>query len=313
MDKSREIPLKDLERRERYTPEEVEFLRKRWSREDIDEVAAWIHGGASHGAKPQCVRQIPPDPHDSRYDLRGIPLGSRLSLVRGENAPRIVLACARMEFAGLFHGHLERADLRESHLEGADLSHAHLEGADLSGASVIGANLSKVCLDGTIFSEVQWHSGRRASADPKLFQGFDVRGIRYSDPLFDQFVLQSEFIRRCRETWPRPIYWAWWLTCDCGRSFLRLLLFSAALILIFANFYFWPAQFAAPIVGHTTLCGVSSFWSYLYATSISFFLYGELAPINWEGQIVVALQVICGFVTLAALISIFSMRIVPRQ
>lgn len=343
MDTSRDVPLKEYP--EEYTEGEVGFLRGRWSEKDIDEVEEWLDAGADPDERPECVTILDEVGDSVIYDLRGVNLGKRLTQVRTKKMPKIDLSYARLEHADLRKAHLEHAYLEEAHLEhaylgrvhleharlweaylehaylgGANLEQAslrlaHLERADFIVADLRGVDLSNVNLDDTVFRVVKWRPSRRRLPSPDLYKGFDVRGIRYSDPLFDQFVRQSEFIRGCRETLPKWLFWIWKLTCECGRSFKRLLVVCLLVILIFTHAYYWPAFYDRPIVAvhHSDVAFSPITELYFSVVTFSTLGFGDVTPCNATGQIVVMIEVLLGYVALGALISVFSVKILPPR
>ncbi len=225
------------------------------------------------------------------------------------------LMYAHLEHAALFGAHLEHAHLFGAHLEHADLSEAHLEHADLEEADIRSTDLSEVHLDETVFRNVAWKPRVSASPNPNCFVDFDVRGIRYSNPLFDQFVRQSEFIRRCRETWPKPLFLAWELTCNCGRSLWRWLFSCAVVTFLFALGYLWSWGLGLPLLKVDVPGGEGSLLAYLYFSVVTFSTlgFGDVTPVHWLGEMLVILEVLLGYVFLGGLISIFTMKLVPPR
>ena len=258
----------------------------------------------------------------SRAHLRGAQLASaplswasfRWCHLQNANLECASLQHADLAGADLEGGHLAGADLQHAHLEsahlqGTDLRSAHLEHADLSGADLRGANLNSVYLDNSVFRDIHW------DRSPDLYLGFDVRGIRYSDPVFDQFVRQSEFVRRSREISPRWLFWLWEKSCDCGRGFVRLLALCGIFILAFALIFYLTALLGSPVVEPDPPMSVTNPIGYLYFSVVTFSTlgFGDVTPCNWVGQVLVMLEVLLGYVGLGALISVFSMKILPPR
>jgi len=216
-----------------------------------------------------------------------------------------------LEGAVLTRGHFEGADLRGARLNDTDLSGANLDGANMALANLEGANLSGVYLEDTIFRNVKWGGKGRTDRDGSHFTNFDVRGIRYSDPLFDRFVRQSEFIRSVRERKPL-IYWLWLITCYCGRSILLWAFWCVLVILGFGRIY---AQ--AHKNDHSLLIlKTDRQWTrvtpyYFSLVTFSTLGFGDVTPKRMLGEIVVMAEVFVGYVMLGGLISIFTMKLVP--
>ena len=240
-------------------------------------------------------------------DLRGAKL-------RRAHLERADLGGAKLGAAVLWATYLQGAMLRGAHLEGADLTLAHLEGADLLGADLRGAWLLGTRADKTGFAGIMWRAEDGSLPDPALYRGFDVRGIRYSDPLFDQFVRQSEFIRRCRETWPRWAFWPWKVTCNCGRSLLRWLLTCSIVIIYFGLLFLcwdWAGNPLVELARTSPKTWLTPF--YFSAVTFSTLGFGDVAPCHWGGELAVMAEVFLGYVFLGGAISIFTTKFLPPR
>lgn len=281
-------------------------------------------------------------------DLSGAYLGH--ADLRGARLQHARLSGAHLEHAGLGEAHAERANLDEAHLEHARLlgtrleharlSGAHLEHAELKGARILETDFVGVYLDDTVFRDVVWRHEQRRDPEAKLFRGFDVRGIRYSDPLFDQWVRQAHFVHAKREVWwnpwrllarmapglfgfaknwPPPLWLVWKGTCDCGRSFRRWVIACAA-VAVFFGLLFWVCAdvWGVPVV---TLSGAEGSGRITYPTTYLYFSivtfttlgFGDVTPTGVLGELLVALEVLLGYVGLAGLISIFMTKCVPPR
>jgi len=231
------VPVKGPLDEGEYTRYEVARLSRYWTDERKGAVAEWIDRGTPKDDVPDFIpiwHQFPESLEEPALDLRGISLITHLKRARSEHDPRPDLSSAHLEHAWLLLVHLEHAILKsarlwhsrlthaymqDADLSWADLRHAYLTGTDFTSASLWGTDLRYACLNGavlfntdlsdvhldnTLFSGVEWLDERRRDPDAKLFRGFEVRGLRESDPLFDQWVRQANFIWRCRETWRNP-------------------------------------------------------------------------------------------------------------
>jgi hypothetical protein len=241
---------------------------------------------------------------------------------------------AHLENAWLGHAHLEGADLSFAHLEGALLGEAHLDGADLRcarlrGASLEGANLARADLsdtelegtkldgarcDRTIFEGAHWRNTDGSLPDPANYTGFDVRGIRSSDPLFDQFVRQSNFIHACSESWPKWLFWLWKTTCDCGRSLPRWLA-SCGVVMVFFALVFICGQMLGYELVETGRRSTETWFSPFYFSAVTFSTlgFGDVTPCNVLGQIIVVIEVFLGYAFLGGAISIFTTKFIPPR
>jgi len=413
----KEIPMKDLDKGEKYTLEERHRLLQYWEHERVEEVAEWISSGAPRDSIPECVPTTT-DWHvdlimaatttDVVFDLRGIPLGEYLATPRTLQLPRADLCWARLEHAYLGEAHLEHVDLMEAHLEHAELrkahleyanlfmahlryatlinarlehanlnathsehavlasaclqeaclvrahledavlfaagleradlhgarlkhanvclahleyanlSGAHLERADLTSVHILKTDFTNVFLDDTIFRDVTWEGEGRRDPEATMFRGFDVRGIRYSDPLFDRWVKQANFVARVKTNWPQA--WCWWnLTCKCGRSFGRWALVCGVIALFFGLVFCLAAKvFDYPLVQLGQDVGFErddNPFTYLYFSVVTFTTlgFGDVRPTGLLGEILVTLEVILGYIGLGGLISIFTTKLIPPR
>jgi len=228
------------------------------------------------------------------------------------------LSDACLDFARLTDSRMEHAQLHRARLHCADLEGAHLEHAELTGASVQASNLSYVYLGDTVFRDVKWRDERRRDPEARLFRGFDVRGICYSDPLFDRWVRQSNFIMRVKENWPK-VWWWWNLTCKCGRSIGRWALACGLLVLAFGLVFCLAAEvFGFPLVRLSKDAGFArepNPFTYFYFSVVTFTTlgFGDVRPTGLIGEILVTFEVIFGYVGLGGLISIFTTKLIPPQ
>lgn len=238
-----------------------------------------------------------------------------------------ILIVAHLEAADLGEAHLEGAHLEEADLKGANLRAAHLEeahleraelgGADLTGADLRGATFAAAKTDRTDLSQAKWRPEGGGLPDPALYEGLDVRGLRYSDPLFDQFVRQSEFIRRCRETWTGwrvPLFILWEFTCDCGRSIWRWLLACAVVVGGFGLLFLFANVIRCPLVAVSGRYGATWFTHFYFSVvTFSTLGFGDVTPCNWLGEIAVMAEVFLGYLALGGAISIFATKLIPPR
>jgi len=364
VDTSREIPLKDYSKGERYTEEEIKFLKERWSEDDITEAAKWIDAGTPRIQIPRSVKVVGRklDEYDV-FDLRGINLEKKIGRTRSKNDPNVKLPYVRLEHANLDWAHLEYAVLSRAHLEYAVLSCSHLEHAvlfranlehtDLYEANLEHVNLNSARTEDTSFHLARWRP-RRSLLKPwtwfyvpiqrswkpwtwlksnapkgKYYEDFDLKGIRRSDPLFDQFVRESEYVRRTKET--HPIFFPLWLiTCNCGRSLSLWIVWCAAIVAFFGMFVWTPNRVSLKTDG-LSLVSIDDGrewakavpddnrkWTYLtpyYFSPVTFSTlgFGDVAPTCPKGEACVMIEVFLGYVALGGLITIFSRRLVPPR
>jgi len=229
--------------------------------------------------------------------------------LRGAGLEDAVLISAGLSGADLSGARLARAALPEARLSGADLSRCDLSGADLSEADLRGADLSFAVVDASTLLA-------GCAVDRQTdFAGVDLASARVS-PGLRQLLAHStrreQWLAYCRRgPWPaRAIKTAlclpfWWLS-DYGRSTWRIVLGFAVLAMAFATALgAWPqwvtADGAAP-KGIGFLHAV-----YLTVATMTSLGLGDvgLRPAGAAGQVLLAAEMLVGYVILAALVARF--------
>jgi uncharacterized protein YjbI with pentapeptide repeats len=124
--------------------------------------------------------------------------------LRKAHLEHATLGETHLEDAVMDHARLEHAQLFGTHLDRAMLAGAHLEYAQLIRTRIVATVLTFVIAHETRFADVIWKDDKGRGPKEWHVLGLDVRGLRNSDAVFDQYVRQSNFIWRCRETWWNP-------------------------------------------------------------------------------------------------------------
>jgi hypothetical protein len=110
---------------------------------------------------------------------------------------------------------------------------------------------------------------------------------------------------RSRDRWGEALYQVWWATSDCGRSFVRWGLWTVLMAVVFGLLYGWlNVDFGAN----------PNWFSPLYFSVVTFTTlgYGDVLPVSGAAHAVVMVQVVCGYVMLGGLMSIFSNKMARR-
>jgi uncharacterized protein YjbI with pentapeptide repeats len=219
---------------------------------------------------------------------------------------------AQLEGAYLWRAHLEGADLQSAHLEGVDLTESHLEGANLEDAHLEGADFSASVVDG---STLFW----KCSVDRKT----DFRGVGLDSCRIDErtkYLLQynnrrlnwedwyggeseQEWVRKMRQLLTSPLRLFWFLS-DYGRSTIRILLVFLALAIIFAVAYWWIPDC---VMVNGQVVTLRNFLNALYLSVVTMTTpgFGNIAanPQSSFGQVLLMLQVFCGYFLLGAIVT----------
>lgn len=218
---------------------------------------------------------------------------------------------ANFSNATLSQANLTSADLRMANLNGARLRTADLTGVDASRADLTGVDLSEANLTKTILHETDLHAARLASitgytttdwvgcntTDADFTGAYLARRAMIDQNYLHEFRSQS----RTRE-W---IYRVWWLTSDCGRSYLRWALWTLLFALVFSGLY----EMVDIDFGDNKTALSAFYFSTVTLTTLG---YGDVLPVSQTAQAVVITQVVIGYVMLGGLLSIFSTKMSRR-
>jgi uncharacterized protein YjbI with pentapeptide repeats len=244
--------------------------------------------------------------------------GANLSEV---NAPRGGFGQATLEGALLFDANLEgatfhganltRADLRASSLRDvrmidANLSSAMLEGAQLQGADISGCVLSDAVLDRVDLTGAQVR-GVRGYEDAS-FIGARILGVDFCGAyLVRRFIQDQNYLHefRNKNRMSAAVYWVWWATSDCGRSFTRWSLWTVLIMCLFGIGF----QFVQMDYGDYQTPLSSFYYSVVTLTTLG---YGDVLPASLPAQIMAMFEVVIGYVMLGGLLSIFANKMARR-
>ena len=252
------------------------------------------------------------------------------------------LAFAHVGRALLWHAHLEGAALGLAHLKGADLRGAYLEGAVLAGADLKGANLWGVHLEGADLTGATMRAARfnMVSVDggttltgckidrDTLFTGAALDNARVEPglkQLLEYNVRRHRWIEWCRAhrvlRWPVRLFWE---LSDYGRSTQRILqslwccaFFFAGLYLFVALGCYWGSsgRNTGMIANVLERDGVPvpawlvpSRVLYFSVVTMTTLGLGDMyaRPDSLAGHVVLAVQVLIGYMLLAALVTRFA-------
>jgi len=241
--------------------------------------------------------------------------------LRGFYLEGVNLACGYLKDAIFIDANLKNANFINAHLEGAKFGGAHLEGAELGQAKVEGAWFYGVTVDG---STKIWECSVDRRTDFRAV-GLDSMQI---DPGTKQLLKYN--VRRLNwEKWYKEHrFWRWpvqvfWLMSDYGMSTVRVVGVFFLLAFLFAGIYLNCAYWRPPGIIHNLIVepGIEQemsvfyyFWlavvrpvyfSIVTMTTLGFGdMYANKGSI--AGHVILAVQVILGYVLLGALITRFA-------
>ncbi len=224
---------------------------------------------------------------------------------------------ARMERAALLHARLDDAFLKEADLVQADFSNARLEGAVLNHAHLQGARFLNAALQGADFQFVLIDSSTRI-VECSLDRDTDFTGVGLGaariEPGLTQLLEYNVRRKRWREWYDQgPGYLRvlkkavigpfWWMS-DYGNSMARILLVFALLAAAFAGVYYYLPHWLSGMndSGGMTSAVHAVYFSVVTMTTLGFGDIHARADV-WQGQILLMIQVILGYVLLGALVT----------
>ncbi|MCP4445023.1 MAG: hypothetical protein GY811_06715 [Myxococcales bacterium] len=210
-------------------------------------------------------------------------------------------ASAKLVDADLRKASVRGARFTGAELLGANLTRADLRDADLTGASVAGAEFAEVDLRGASlrrlkgFQNTSWLGVDIMNVD--FCGAFAVRRFISDQNYLHEFRYQS----RTNEL----LYWAWWLTSDCGRSLMRW-----SILTFFLASLFGCAFILVDIPFGDNETAISPF--YFSIVTLTTLGYGDVVPTTALQQVVVMMEVCTGYLMLGGLISIFANKMARR-
>ncbi len=244
--------------------------------------------------------------------------GANLSAARAEHAG---LESVDLTGATLFDADLGRAALSGARMAGADLRAAKLGGALLRGtelrkADLTRASLREADLEASDVAEASFVEADLRDARVRGLKSFgranwvgcDVFGVNFSGSYMLRRTIEDqnylhEF--RNKSKLNAVLYWLWWATSDCGRSFLRWGSWIVFLAVIFAGLF----ELVALDYGEHRTPLSSLYYSVVTLTTLG---YGDVVPVSLWAQILAMVEVVLGYVMLGGLLSIFANKMARR-
>lgn len=250
---------------------------------------------------------------------------------------RATLYNAYLRGSHLNRAHLQETNLRFAHLEDANLWFAHLEGADLTGrAHLQGANFLGATVDQSTLiwkCEINRYCNRdrytdftavsleSASIDPgtKQILEYNIRRKNWEDwywgdtthKVFKRLETKMatclrayRVVGRLLLTSPVRLFWS---ISDYGLRTWRIIAWFFGLAVAFALAYrLWPSfVMVNGRIGDIRGLVHALYFSVVTMTTLGF---GDIAanPDSWQGQVLLMVQVIFGYVLLGALVTRFA-------
>ena len=226
------------------------------------------------------------------------------------------LANAAMFSADLKGATFTKANLRGADMRRTDLQEARLREADISEVDLTRSNLQKADLEGSCVDKATFIDADLCYSRLRGLKGYatanwigaDVHGVNFTGAyLTRRIIMDQNYLHEFR-TQSRAnavMYWLWWITSDCGRSFLRW----GACIFLLLSVFSVLFNFVAVDYGEYPTAISSFYYSVVTLTTLG---YGDVLPASMAAQILAMVEVIIGYVMLGGLLSIFANKMARR-
>lgn len=211
---------------------------------------------------------------------------------------------ANLENAEMSYTHLENAEIMYANLKNINLCCAHLEGANFEMARVNSDTLIWDCqIDKTTYFHGVGLYSARIDEQMKQHLKYNIRRSNW-EKWYNQ--KNRSLPELCNLTiWlARRLVRCFWGMSDYGKSTWRIIVSFFGLAFIFAVIYrLWP-DFVLVNGEVGGLCSLfhSFYFSVVTMTTLGF---GDIAanPDSWQGQLLLVLQVLLGYILLGALVA----------
>ena len=227
------------------------------------------------------------------------------------NLTNATMFSAQLKGATFTKAILRGADMRRANLQDTRIREADISDVDLTRCKMQSADLEGSCVDNaTLMDADLCHSRLRglkgyASAN---WIGADVHGVNFTGAyLTRRTIMDQNYLHEFR-TQSRAnavIYWIWWVTSDCGRSFLRW----GACIFLLLGLFAVLFNFVAIDYGQYPTALSSLYYSVVTLTTLG---YGDVLPTSIAAQVLAMIEVVIGYVMLGGLLSIFANKMARR-
>lgn len=286
------------EKERRFNQEQYDRLKKcsdkkdmtdwnQWRKDNPDE-EIWLQGAYFKEAKLQGANL-------NSAKLQGAYLHSA-------NLQGTELVGAKLQGAYFFEANLKGAYLFDANLQEAEFGHANLERAILEGAKLQGAKFRGAIVNGStdfLYCSIDEDTDFRETGlenvciefGIKIRLKYNIRRMNWRDWYKEHRFLQ----------WPVKLFWS---ISNYGISTLRIFTLFIGSAITFALVYLlWPCcVMVNNVVGDIRGFVHALYFSVVTMTTLGF---GDIAanPDSWQGQVILMVQVIFGYVLLGALVT----------
>jgi uncharacterized protein YjbI with pentapeptide repeats len=227
------------------------------------------------------------------------------------NLTNATMFSARLKGATFTKAILRGADMRRADLQDTRIREADISDVDFTRCKLQSADLEGSCVDNaTLMDADLCHSKLRGlkGYTTANWIGADVHGVNFTGAyLTRRTIMDQNYLHEFR-TQSRAnavMYWLWWITSDCGRSFLRW----GACIFLLLGLFAVLFNFVAIDYGEYPTELSSFYYSVVTLTTLG---YGDVLPASMPAQILAMIEVVIGYVMLGGLLSIFANKMARR-
>lgn len=217
----------------------------------------------------------------------------------GVDLSNLDMSASKLHNATLQQSSLSNANLQAAILSGANLQNANLSGTDICRANLTSANLAQSKVDGIKYNR------------QTQFRGIRLEGC-YGSSRFRRYAEDQDYIEEFKQAHPN-YYRVWMGLTDCGRSLIRVVVWSLALSLAFGIVYYALGENAFKIDSEEGLrwnLFTTIYYSVVTFTTLGF---GDITPRTALAAGIVMLEVVIGYVMLGILISILATKVARRS
>lgn len=229
----------------------------------------------------------------------------------GADLTHASLIGAKLHGATLSKSILREADFRAADLEGARMSESDLTGAVFTRANLKRVDLKRSCVYKASLGLADLR-GARLMGIKKFYKahwvGADIRDVDLRGAYTIRRYIEDEnylYEFKTRSRYHAFLYWAWWLTSDCGRSIARWGIWVIVVTVIFALIY---TLVGVDFGSHQTPFS-PLYFSIVTLTTLG---YGDVLPTSTTAQVLTAIEALFGYVGLGGLLSIMANKMARR-
>lgn len=211
--------------------------------------------------------------------------------------------------AALNNSHIVDGSFLWGIFKGANLKYCNLQGTRLPYADVRDADLKWCNLENSMLEKIKFT--RRTKQ--KKYQGVRISTAHGNDT-FKRYAQDQSYVEELRDSGIKGwlVFWVWWASANCGRSFWPWAGWSLLFALSFAALFFFilgpeSFKFAGP--------PADSFQTMIYYSVVTFTTlgFGDVTPVTKGAMWAVMAEVVLGYIMLGGLISILANKLARRS